>query len=385
MTQSRRWLLTDVETGTHLEHFQLSQADLPEMPGTWSVSKQTLRGGLSDGVERVTIDNGALKFHVLPTRGMGLWKGEFRGTFLGWKAPVAGPVHPKFVNLADRNGLGWLAGFDELLCRCGLVSNGPPGADQGTPLTLHGRIANLPAHRLELAIDPAPPHAISLSGVVDEGGLFLGRLRLTTTYSTELNSNRLTIHDVVENLSAKPAEMQILYHLNLGAPLLQAGSAIAVPFRELAPHTPHAAQALGSFDSYGGPVAGFAEEVFDFVPAGGADGRTLALLRNAVGTLGLAVRWNVRELPCFTVWKNTAAFEDGYVTGLEPGTNFPYFKSHERERGRVKLLPPGGRWEARWSMEVVDTSASVTALAAEVAGLQRSVKPTIRRSPAFGP
>ena len=93
----------------------------------------------------------------------------------------------------------------------------------------------------------------------------------------------------------------------------------------------------------------------------------------------------MRELPCFTVWKNTAAFEDGYVTGLEPGTNFPYFKSHERERGRVKLLPQGGRWEASWSIEVADTSTAVAVLAAEVAGLQRSVKPTIQRSPTFGP
>ena len=177
----------------------------------------------------------------------------------------------------------------------------------------------------------------------------------------------------------------MLYHLNLGAPFLEAGSKIAVPFRELAPHTPHAAKALDGYDTYAGPVAGFAEEVFDFLPAAGPDGRTLALLRNAASTLGLAVRWNVRELPCFTNWKNTAAMKDGYVTGLEPGTNFPYFKAHERERGRVIQLPPDEKWEAIWSIEVADGARNVEQLATEIAGLQGRVTPTIHRTPVFGP
>src|SRR5947209_4838699 len=102
MTTPLHWLLTDVEANVHRDTFLLSRADSPELPSTsWSVSKQTLHGGLSDGVELVTIDNGALKFHVLPTRGMGLWSGSYLGNPLGWRAPVTGPVHPKFVNLAD--------------------------------------------------------------------------------------------------------------------------------------------------------------------------------------------------------------------------------------------------------------------------------------------
>src|SRR5262249_35554294 len=161
----------------------------------------------------------------------------------------------------------------------------------------------------------------------EEGGLFLGRLRLTTTYSTVPGSNRIDIHDIVENVAARPAEMQMLYHLNLGEPFLQAGSKLVVPVRELAPHTAHAARAIHTWDTHAAPKAGFAEEVFDVLPAADPAGRSLALLRNAAGDRGLAVRWSVRELPCFTIWKNTAATEDGYVTGLEPGTNFPFFKA----------------------------------------------------------
>ena len=56
-------------------------------------------------------------------------------------------------------------------------------------------------------------------------------------------------------------------------------------------------------------------------------------------TAAIALRFNRQELPCFTVWKNTAALEDGYVTGLEPATNFPNFKTFERQQGRVVRSP----------------------------------------------
>ena len=40
------------------------------------------------------------------------------------------PVHPAFVPIAEPSGVGWLSGFDELMCRCGLESNGAPDFDE---------------------------------------------------------------------------------------------------------------------------------------------------------------------------------------------------------------------------------------------------------------
>jgi hypothetical protein len=50
--------------------------------------------------------------------------------------------------------------------------------------------------------------------------------------------------------------------------------------------------------------------------------------------------FSTKELPYFTLWKNTAAEADGYVTGLEPGTNYPYNRRLERKAGRVPKLEP---------------------------------------------
>ena len=43
----------------------------------------------------------------------------------------------------------------------------------------------------------------------------------------------------------------------------------------------------------------------------------------------------------FCQWKHTAGLNEGYVTGLEPATNYPNPKRFERERGRVVTLQAG--------------------------------------------
>jgi hypothetical protein len=188
-------------------------------------------------------------------------------------------------------------------------------------------------------------------------------------------------HDVVENRSARPAEMQMLYHCNLGPPFLEAGSRVLAPVRELAPLTARAAEGIDTYETYAGPTPGFAEQVYAYELLADAHGHSLALLVNAAADRAVALRFSPRELPCFTVWKNTAAVEDGYVTGLEPGTNYPNFKTFERQRGRVPVLPPGGRWECRWSLEVCDTAGGVAGLMAEMARLQAQAPAVIHRAP----
>jgi hypothetical protein len=391
MTRYKTWVLTDVFNDIWLDSCQVSNDSLHlATPHDWSVHKRTLRGGLRDGVDLIEVHNGALSYTVLPTRGMGLWRGEYHGNFLGWRAPVHGPVHPKYVQHSDRGGIGWLAGFDEWLCRCGLASNGPPGEDAHTDrngrsrresLTLHGRIANQPAHYVELRVGLDPPFELSVVGHVEEGGLFLPHLALTATLTTVPGSNRVVIHDVVENRSAQPADMQMLYHCNVGPPFLEAGSRVIAPLREMAPKDARAAEGIATYDTYAGPQAGFAEQVYLYDLLADAAGRTLALLYNRAGDRGLVLRMNRRELPCFTVWRNTAAVEDGYVTGLEPATNYPNFRTFERQQGRVAVLPPGGRWECKWSLEVHDAAAGVAAVQAEIATLQAHAPATVHRTP----
>ena len=116
MTRYKSWVLTDVLNDVWVDTFGVANDTLRlPTPHGWSVQKRTLRGGPRDGVDLVHVHNGALGYNVLPTRGMGLWRGDYRGLPLGWHSPVAGPVHPRHVDAGGRGGLGWLYGFDEWL------------------------------------------------------------------------------------------------------------------------------------------------------------------------------------------------------------------------------------------------------------------------------
>lgn len=391
MKRYRTWTLTDIVNDVWLDNFTTSSDRLQVgLPHAWSIHKRTLRGGLRDGIDIIDVQNGALSYAILPTRGMGLWRGHFRGIDLSWKAPVHGPVHPRHVNTADRGGIGWLQGFDEWLCRCGLASNGPPGEDTHTDrsgrthrdlLPLHGRIANQPAYYVEVRVALDPPYELSVTGQVEEGGLFYPHLVLTTTYTTIPGSNRVVIHDKVENRGGETTEMQLLYHCNLGPPLLQAGSRVTMPIKEVSPISARAAEGIDTLETYAGPAACFAEQVYCCELLADAGGRTLAMLSNHPRDKAIVLRFNRNELPCFTVWKNTGALEDGYVTGLEPATNFPNFKTFERQQGRVVSLPAAGQWETTWSIEVHDSAAGVSATLAEIVSLQAHGKPIVHRTP----
>ena len=382
------WVLTDRDEGIWVEDLDLTEKDIG-CAGA-SVRKRVLRGGLSDGVEVIEIDNGQFSFTVLPTRGMGIWRGCYHGHDIGWQAPAKGPVHPSFVNLQDRGGLGWLTGFDEFIVRCGLDSNGAPCTDvvpnnMGVPseveITLHGRIANIPAHRVEVQVLPGDPPTIIVLGVVDEAALFYPGFRLSTSMSTICGSNAMTIADTVTNLKATEAEFELLYHCKFGSPFLEPGARLEIPARTVAPRDQRAAEGIGAYSEFLGPTAGFVEQVYWYEPLSREDGATLALLRNADGDRGAVVRFNTRQLPCFTQWKNTAAVADGYVTGLEPGTDYPNAKATEREQGRLMRLAPGATHDVELTLEVHDSAAGVRAVQEEIAAIQGEPGVEVHRDP----
>jgi hypothetical protein len=380
----RSWTLTDVERNVYLDNLSA----LPDQVGGavrgYKVSKRRLQGGLRDGVDLVEIDNGRLRVAILPTRGMGLWKAWQADWEIGWQSPVRGPVHPALVPLWEPSGIGWLNGFDELLCRCGLESNGAPEFDDQGRLKypLHGRVANAPANKVDLTID-GDTGEVALVGEVDERRLFGNALRLRSTFKTRAGENGFRVIDEVGNPSAVAAEMELLYHINLGLPLLGAGAMIAAPVKTLVPRNARAAEGVASWDSYGPPEPGFAEQVYLMELQGDAQGNTRVLLKSPHGERGLSLRFNLAELPRFTLWKCTQSTQDGYVTGLEPGVNFPNPRSYEKEQGRVIQLVAGERRTFEIGFEIHADAQSVAAAEAAI-GRLKSPQPRIHTQPVAG-
>ena len=367
----KNWILTDVDADIYQEQISLGPDQVGGPARNYSVTKKTLRGGLRDGVDVIEVHNGRLRFVVIPTRGMGIWRASCDDISLGWLSPVRGPVNPAMVPLWEATGIGWLNGFDELLVRCGLESNGAPEFLPNGALRypLHGKVANIPAHKVEVAID-GDSGEIAVRGVLDESRLFGNKLRMTTTIHTQLGSCEMRVTDEIQNISAEPSELELLYHINFGMPLLTPGAKLVLPVKKVAPRDAVAAANAPDWNIYGPESPGLAEACFFFDLLADSAGQTRALLRSASGQQGVSVKADRNQLPCFTVWKNRQAVNDGYVTGLEPGTDYPNSKTFERQQGRLLSLAPGATHDVRLTVEVHDTPAAVQGVRDEIAAIQ---------------
>ena len=116
-------------------------------------------------------------------------------------------------------------------------------------------------------------------------------------------------------------------------------------------------------------------------PLGDNKNDSLSALISPEGDKATVLRFNIDQLPCFTQWKNTAAFEDGYVTAMEPGTSFPNPKTMERSAGRVVNLEPKQEYKIRLDLEVYDNPESVKKIKEEIDGLQKERSSDIITSP----
>ena len=95
----------------------------------------------------------------------------------------------------------------------------------------------------------------------------------------------------------------------------------------------------------------------------------------------MGLKFNTRQLPCFTLWKNREAACDGYVTGLEPATNYPNIKSFEKQMGRVVQLGPGQSRSFAVEIEVLADAARVQTAAAAIAQLQQGTPAEVLSQP----
>jgi hypothetical protein len=264
-----------------------------------------------------------------------------------------------------------------------LESNGPPEFDEAGRLLrpLHGRIANTPAHRVELIVDE-DAGLLTLRGIVDESRFHFQSLRLTASISTAIGSNEFTWSDEVENIGGRDATLQMLYHFNIGQPLLQAGARITAPINMVAPLTQVAAQeGVDTWNIMPPPRPGSAEQVYVLDLAADDSCETRVIVSGLTDDEAVGLRFNKRSLPCFTVWRNTPSEADGYVLGIEPGTNYPNPAAFEKEHGRVVKLQPGQKWSGAVTAFWLANAGAIAAEEKAIAAIQGRRSPEVSSQP----
>lgn len=333
---------------------------IPAVGGEFKLQRALLCEGACAGVELLLVETDRVRAAICPTRGMSLWKACIDGLHCGWKSPVQGPVHPALVPIHDPDGIGWLEGFDELLVRCGLRSFGAPDFDDASRLRypLHGRIANLPARNLTVEVD-GERGLLRVSGSVHETRTLLWNLELRATYEFSLGDAHIGVRDRVTNRSGNPTTAQMLYHVNVAEPFLNEGAKFHVQADRAVARDARAVEDLSTWSEYRGPAVGYAEQVYFFKGLADSEGWSRALLQSATGDVGFGLHYKTDTLPYLTQWKNTVALEDGYVTGMEPGTGFPNARSFEEKQNRLVELAAGESLDFELRLEVYSEAATM--------------------------
>ncbi|HUW11142.1 MAG TPA: aldose 1-epimerase family protein [Anaerolineae bacterium] len=321
---------------------QWSRAELLSRVGDLSQLAGIRLAEWSDGAERgVRVANlrtgSGFEFSVLLDRGMDLGPASFGGTPLAWLSP-AGFSHPAHF---EPQGLGWLRTFGGgLMTGCGLAHLGAPNEDEGESLGLHGRLSLLPARHVQSGEEwQGDECCFWVQGQMRQARLFGENLRLTRRVSCWLGQSRLSVHDRVENLAATPSPLMILYHINLGFPLLDSSCQFVAQPHAVRPRDNVAGPGIGEWMRFQPPTLGYSEQVFYHDLPAGSDGWAAITLRNPTLNLSLTVRFQKATLPNLIQWKMMG--EGAYVLGLEPANCRVEGRSSEREQGTLQFLQPG--------------------------------------------
>ena len=297
----------------------------------YGIEEHRLVGGKGDGMRLFEIRNGlGCELTVSADRCCDISRLTFKGVNMNYFSPC-GYVAPAYYRPV---GTEWLKSFTAgFLTTCGLNSVGNPCVDGGEELPLHGTIANTPADNVYCGEENGE---LVIRGLVRDEQIFGRKLRLYRQIRVSLAENRFRICDTVENTGDKRECFEVLYHMNMGYPLLDEDSVITVPSVSVTPRDGHAAEDIANWMKMEKPQAGYQERCYyhKFPTEKG-----LASIYQPKLKKGLEITFNAEKLDGFVEWKMMG--ERDYVLGLECGNCYPDGRDVMRRTGMLKFLDPG--------------------------------------------
>jgi hypothetical protein len=317
-----------------------------------------LTDGKADGVRAVEVATGSgFCFTILPGRSMDIPFASYKGKSISFFSGT-GITSPRYF---DEPGLEWLRSFyGGLLTTCGIANAGAPGPDEGRQFGLHGRQSNNEAENVCVEQDwEGDEFLISVKGTMREASAMGENLTLTRRIETSLGARGFRLHDRVVNRGFTAEPLMLLYHCNMGFPLLGPNARVVGPIRKSIARDEESRKERGVEESllFPEPILGYAEKVFFHGLGTQPDGKTfVALLNRDTGDgqpLGLVMRWRQKELPTLTHWKMPC--KGFYVMGLEPGTVPPLGRGVLRKQGMLPMIEPQSSYDVTIDFEVLDS------------------------------
>ena len=261
-----------------------------------SIRRYELTEGAERGLRVLDCDNGRLRFLLNESKALDVMQMYHKG---------------ENVSFVSKNGftareIAFENRFEGgMLYTCGLDS---VGAREG--YLLHGTHHLTPARVTRAEVNE---EGILIEAEIRETALFGKNLVFRRRVFSRIGSDELEISDTLENCGTREEEYCLLYHVNVGYPMLDAGADLLDDAEEVIPRTPWAAEHIGLRRAIGAAVAN-QEEMCYFLRL-----KTPSVsLRNPKINKMFTLKWSQETLPNFVEWKSMASGD--YALGLEPST-----------------------------------------------------------------
>lgn len=306
---------------------------------TCGVEEVTLTKGKGKGMTLLLVRNGkGLDITLSADRCMDISRISFCGDNMGYFG-APGYVAPAYY---DHVGAGFLKSFTAgFLTTCGLTAVGSPCHDDGEDLPLHGSISNTPCESYYYF---ETDDEIVVNAVVREAAAFGKKMILNRKYTISKKENLVKIDDTVENMSSATAPCMLLYHFNMGYPLLSENAKVFIPNTSSKARNPHSETGFDKKLEMEKPQSDYQEMCF-YYDVKEKDGMAHVGIYNNDINKGFKMSFDKSTLDWFTEWKMMG--EGEYVLGLEPGNCNPDGRDVMRKEGILKFVEPQSSYSTK--------------------------------------
>ena len=261
-----------------------------------TLRRYVMTDGVEKGLEVIDCDNGKIRFLLNVTKALDVMQLFHKGqnvSFLSKNAFTA-----REVGFLDRFEGG-------MLYTCGLDS---VGGREG--YEIHGSLHNTPA---EVVLAECDEDGIAVEAIMRSTSLFGQNLVLRRRVTSAIGSDTVTIEDTLTNQGFKTEDYCLLYHVNVGYPMLDEGAEVVADIKSSVPRTEWSANTAADMLTISDSVAGQEESCY-FLTLGSPS----ASLQNKKLGKKFTVSYSGDTLPHFLEWRSMASGD--YALGLEPCT-----------------------------------------------------------------
>ena len=324
----------------------------------------TFASGPAGGLGAYEIKNGPMFLRMLKDRVLDIEELTYKGIGFNYLAKT-GLLAPGPDDVSPASQRSIMGGF---MFTAGLDNIGAPCTVDGQDYLLHGRIRSASAELLGAdACWSDGIYRMTVRGQARQAALFGENLVLRRHFETIYGTKTFAIEDEIENQALRPEPCLILYHINIGYPLLDAGTELLAPSLKTKGRDEVSSAHTGSWSVMPAPEDNAPERVFLHTLAAGPDGHTAVCVANEKLGLGLKLEYSVRELPYFMEWQSTASGD--YVLGIEPANHSVYGRAFHAEQDDLVRLTPLETQKKTLHFTILDGKDEIDAARREIAAL----------------